>query len=91
MNSGLDVLASEKRGGSHVEGSFKIPREKASSMMAYQDEEVEKSTSVLTGLDEAGSGASSSGRNFSSRRYRDSSGSKASDMGIILIWFFLDT
>lgn len=77
---GLDVLASEKRGGSQVEGSFKVPREKTSSMTAYLDEEVEKSTSLLTGLDEVGSGVSSSGRNFSSRRYRDSSGSKTSDL-----------
>ncbi|KAI3720399.1 hypothetical protein L6452_21315 [Arctium lappa] len=77
---GLDVLASEKRGGSQVEGAFKVPKEKASSMMAYLDEEVEKSTSVLTGLDEVGSGVSSSGRNFSSRRYRDSNGSKTSDL-----------
>ncbi|KVH97857.1 DNA/RNA helicase, DEAD/DEAH box type, N-terminal [Cynara cardunculus var. scolymus] len=77
---GLDVLAIEKRGGSQVEGSFKVPREKASSMLAYLDEEVEKSTSLLTGLDEVGSGVSSSGRNFSSRRYRDSGGSKTSDL-----------
>lgn len=60
-------------------------------MLAYLDEDVEKSTSLLTGLDEVGSGVSSSGRKFSSRRYRDSSGSKTSELGIVLISVFLGT
>ncbi|KAL4587030.1 hypothetical protein LXL04_011679 [Taraxacum kok-saghyz] len=69
---GLDALASAKR----AEGSFKVPREKVSSMMSSLDDEVEKTTSSVTGLDEVGSGVSSSGRNYTSRQYRDSSGSK---------------
>ncbi|PWA48736.1 DNA/RNA helicase, DEAD/DEAH box type, N-terminal [Artemisia annua] len=60
---GLDVLASAKR----VEGSFKVPRPKVSSMMASIDEDVEKSS--LADQDDVGSGVSSS----------DSSGSKTFD------------
>ncbi|KAL7605422.1 hypothetical protein Lser_V15G14609 [Lactuca serriola] len=71
---GLDALASAKR----AEGSFKVPKEKISSMMTSLDEDVEKTTSSLTGLDEVGSGVSSSGRNYTSRQYRDSTGSKTS-------------
>lgn len=76
---GLDALASAKR----AEGSFKVPKEKISSMMTSLDEDVEKTTSSLTGLDEVGSGVSSSGRNYTSRQYRDSTGSKTSGSGII--------
>lgn len=77
--SGLDVLASAKR----AEGSFKVPREKVSSMMSSIDEEVENSTSALMSLDDVGSGVSTSGQS-KSRRYRDSSGSKTFDSGIII-------
>ncbi|GJY75107.1 hypothetical protein Tco_0479538, partial [Tanacetum coccineum] len=56
---GLDVLASAKR----VEGSFKVPRPKVSSMMASMDEDVEKSS--LADQDDVGSGVSSSGQNKS--------------------------
>ncbi|GJR33804.1 hypothetical protein Tco_1209488 [Tanacetum coccineum] len=69
---GLDVLASAKR----VEGSFKVPRPKVSSMMASMDEDVEKTS--LADQDDVGSGVSSSGQN-KSRKYRDSSGSKTFD------------
>ncbi|GJY03108.1 zinc finger, PMZ-type containing protein [Tanacetum coccineum] len=67
---GLDVLASAKR----VEGSFKVPKPKVSSM----DEDVEKTS--LADQDDVGSGVSSSGQN-KSRTYRDSSGSKTFDSG----------
>ncbi|GJY56394.1 pre-mRNA-splicing factor ATP-dependent RNA helicase DEAH7 [Tanacetum coccineum] len=69
---GLDVLASAKR----VEGSFKVPRPKVSSMMASMDEDVEKTS--LADQDDVESGLSSSGQN-KSRKYRDSSGSKTFD------------
>ncbi|PWA73890.1 LL-diaminopimelate aminotransferase, chloroplastic [Artemisia annua] len=68
----LDVLASAKQ----VEGSFKVPRPKVSSMMASIDEDVKNSS--LADQDDVGSGVSSSGQN-KSRKYRDSSGSKTFD------------
>lgn len=52
-------------------------------MMASIDEEVENSTSSLTGLEEEGSGVSGNGQS-KSRRYRDSSGSKTFDSGIFV-------
>lgn len=72
---GLDALAIAKR----AEGSFKVPRERVSSMMASIDEDMDKTTPSLTGLDDVESGVSSSGRNYTSRKYRDSSGSKTFD------------
>ncbi|GKC91692.1 pre-mRNA-splicing factor ATP-dependent RNA helicase DEAH7, partial [Tanacetum coccineum] len=66
----LDVLASAKR----VEGSFKVPRPKVSSMMASMDEDVEKTS--LADQDDVES--SSSGQN-KSKKYRDSSESKTFD------------
>ncbi|GJW66695.1 pre-mRNA-splicing factor ATP-dependent RNA helicase DEAH7, partial [Tanacetum coccineum] len=71
---GLDVLATAKR----VEGSFKVPSPKVSSMMSSMDEDVEKTS--LAYQDDVGSGVSSSGQN-KSRTYRDSSGSKTFDSG----------
>ncbi|GJZ92657.1 pre-mRNA-splicing factor ATP-dependent RNA helicase DEAH7 [Tanacetum coccineum] len=71
---GLDVLATAKR----VEGSFKVPSPKVSSMMSSMDEDVEKTS--LADQDDVGSGVSSSGQN-KSRTYRDSSGSKTFDSG----------
>lgn len=73
---GLDVLATAKR----VEGSFKVPREKVSSMMASIDDEGESltSTSSLTGLDDVGNGVSNSAH-IKNRRYRDSGGSRTFD------------
>ncbi|KAM0047441.1 putative RNA helicase [Helianthus debilis subsp. tardiflorus] len=77
---GLDVLANAKRAGTHVDGSFKVPKEKISSMMASMDDEVENAMSTVTGPDEVDNGtSSSSARNSSSRRYRDSSGIKTFD------------
>ncbi|GJS38318.1 hypothetical protein Tco_0563361 [Tanacetum coccineum] len=67
--STLLIILSAKR----VEGSFKVPRPYASSMMASIDEDVEKSS--LADQDDIGSGLSSSGQN-ENRKYRDSSGSK---------------
>ncbi|GKG56106.1 hypothetical protein Tco_0577181, partial [Tanacetum coccineum] len=55
----LDVLASAKR----VEGSFKVPKPKVSSMMASMHEDVEKSS--LADQDDVGSGVSSSAQNKS--------------------------
>ncbi|GJS18303.1 zinc finger CCCH domain-containing protein 37 isoform X2 [Tanacetum coccineum] len=67
--STLLIILSAKR----VDGSFKVPRPKVSSMMASIDEDVEKSS--LTDQDDVGSAVSSSGQ-IKNRKYRDSSGSK---------------
>lgn len=75
---GLDVLANVKRAESQVEGLFKVPKERVTSFMTSLNEEDEKS--ATSGLDEVGSGVSSSGRNHMSRRYRDPSSSRASDL-----------
>ncbi|GKD37695.1 hypothetical protein Tco_1257902 [Tanacetum coccineum] len=66
------IILSAKR----VEGSFKVPRPKVSSMTTSIDEDVEKSS--LADQDDVGSGVSSSGQN-KSRMYRDSIGSKTFD------------
>ncbi|KAL8239716.1 hypothetical protein R6Q59_016283 [Mikania micrantha] len=77
---GLDVLANAKRARSHVDGSFKVPKEKISSMLASMDDEVENISSSVTGPDEVEGGANSSNaQNSTSRRYRDSSGTKTYD------------
>ncbi|XP_076916304.1 pre-mRNA-splicing factor ATP-dependent RNA helicase DEAH7-like [Bidens hawaiensis] len=72
---GLDVLANAKR----AEGSFKVPKQRISSMMVSMDDEMEEenASSSVTGPDEA---ANSNGvRNSMTKRYRGSRGSKTSD------------
>lgn len=64
---GLDVLADAKR-EARVEGAFKVPRERVSSIAASLDEE-EKSE--LSEVDEVGNGVSSNAGNITSRRYRE--------------------
>nr|GEX29693.1 DNA/RNA helicase, DEAD/DEAH box type, N-terminal [Tanacetum cinerariifolium] len=49
-------------GAKRVEGSFKVPRPKVSTMMTCIDEDVEKSSQ--THQDDVGSGVSSSGQNI---------------------------
>ncbi|GJZ26681.1 hypothetical protein Tco_0570934 [Tanacetum coccineum] len=66
------IILSAKR----VEGSFKVPRPKVSSMTTSIDEDVEKSS--LADQDDVGSGVSNGGQN-KSRMYRDSIGSKTFD------------
>lgn len=72
---GLDVLANVKRGESKVDGAFKVPRERVTSVVASLDEE---ENSALSGIDEVGSDVNSSARSFTSRRYRETSASEAS-------------
>ncbi|CAL5338168.1 unnamed protein product [Camellia sinensis] len=72
---GLDVLANVKRGESKVDGAFKVPRERVTSVVASLDEE---ENSALSGMDEVGSGVNSSARSFTGRRYRETSASEAS-------------
>ncbi|KAL8239714.1 hypothetical protein R6Q59_016281 [Mikania micrantha] len=70
---GLDVLANAKRARSHAD-------EKISPMLASMDDEVENISSSVTGPDEVEGGANSSNaQNSTSRRYRDSSGTKTYD------------
>ncbi|KAK7846353.1 pre-mrna-splicing factor atp-dependent rna helicase deah7 [Quercus suber] len=65
---GLDVLAIAKRAESKVEGGFKAPREKVTSVISSIEEE---ENSESSGLDEVGSNANSVTRNHTSRRYRE--------------------
>lgn len=69
---GLDVLAIAKRAESKVEGGFKAPREKVTSVISSIEEE---ENSESSGLDEVGSNANSVTRNHTSRRYRETTGS----------------
>ena len=78
IDTGLDVLANAKRGGSKIDGAFKVPREKGASVVASMDEE---DKSLSSGLDEEISTVSSGARNGSGRRYRGTAASEASHLG----------
>lgn len=69
--TGLDVLAIAKRAESKVDGGFKAPREKVTSVISSIEEE---ENSESSGLDEGGSNANSGTRNHTSRRYRETTG-----------------
>ncbi|XP_019200353.1 PREDICTED: pre-mRNA-splicing factor ATP-dependent RNA helicase DEAH7 isoform X1 [Ipomoea nil] len=73
---GLDVLASAKRGGSTIENSFKVPRERVATVVSAIDEETSTETGQLEDVPSRGS------RSHTSRRYRDSVASETSISGI---------
>ncbi|KAI3452603.1 hypothetical protein Pfo_009267 [Paulownia fortunei] len=77
---GLDVLANAKRVESKVEGSFKVPKERVSFVVASLGEDEEKSSS---GIDEVENDTSNSVRN-TNRRYRELASSKASNSGSVV-------
>ncbi|GJU85418.1 hypothetical protein Tco_1292964 [Tanacetum coccineum] len=77
------IILSVKR----VEGSFKVPRPKVSSMMASIDKDVEISS--LTDQDDVRSGVSNSGQN-KNKKYHDSSGSKTFDSGRVVSRIYSD-
>ncbi|KAJ4710869.1 Pre-mRNA-splicing factor ATP-dependent RNA helicase [Melia azedarach] len=72
--SGLDVRAIEKRGGSNIDGGFKIP--KVAPVAASMDEEEKFET---CGIDEVGSNITNGVRSHASRRYRETSASEITD------------
>ncbi|KAK9267827.1 hypothetical protein L1049_010263 [Liquidambar formosana] len=72
---GLDVLADAKRGGSKVDGAFKVPRERVASVVASMDEE-EKSAS--SGVEEMESDTTNGVRRHASRKYREMAVSESS-------------
>nr|GEY15695.1 pre-mRNA-splicing factor ATP-dependent RNA helicase PRP16 [Tanacetum cinerariifolium] len=75
---GLNVLAIEKR----VEGSFKVPTPKVSSMMASVDEDVERSS--LRDQDDVINDVPAVEKIIKNRKFCDSSGrSKTFDSGTI--------
>ncbi|GJZ78164.1 retrovirus-related pol polyprotein from transposon TNT 1-94 [Tanacetum coccineum] len=61
-NMNLRSYLSDHLSAKRVEGSFKVPRPKVSSMMASIDEDAKKSSQ--TNQDDVGSGVSSSGQNI---------------------------
>lgn len=69
------MLASAKRGGSTIENSFKVPRERVASVVSAIDEETSTETGQLEDVPSRGS------RSHTSRRYRDSVASEASISG----------
>ncbi|XAR60206.1 RNA helicase [Bertholletia excelsa] len=79
---GLDVLANVKRGGSKVDGAFKVPREGVSSLVSCVDSE-ENSASGLaeensaSGINDVRSSKTNKARSYS-RRYRETMASEAS-------------
>ncbi|GFZ21155.1 RNA helicase family protein [Actinidia rufa] len=84
IDARLDVLASVKRGGpgeSKVDGAFKVPRERVTSVVSSMDEE---DAEFSSGIDELGSGINNSARSYTERRYREASASEAShsDSGV---------
>lgn len=78
IETGLDVLADAKRGGSKADGAFKVPREKGASVVASMDEE---ESSLSSGIDEEISTVISGVHNGSGRRYRETAASEASHLG----------
>lgn len=74
--TGLDVRAIEKRGGSNIDGGFKIP--KVAPVAASMDEEEKFET---CGIDEVGSNITNGVRSHASRRYRETSASEITDAG----------
>ena len=75
------MLASVKRGGpgeSKVDGAFKVPRERVTSVASSMDEEEAEFSS---GIDELGSGINNSAHSYTGRRYRETSASKTSHSG----------
>ncbi|XP_054806041.1 pre-mRNA-splicing factor ATP-dependent RNA helicase DEAH7 [Prosopis cineraria] len=65
---GLDVLANAKRGGSQLDGGFKVPKEKITSMAASAEEEERPEISAV---DEGTNVRSVSSKKHANRRYRE--------------------
>ncbi|KAJ7945536.1 Pre-mRNA-splicing factor ATP-dependent RNA helicase [Quillaja saponaria] len=72
---GLDILANAKRGGSHVDAGFKVPKERITSVMASMEEE---NKSESSGFDEAISDGFNGTQKRSNRRYRELTTSETS-------------
>lgn len=76
--TGLDALASAKRGGAQYDGGFKVPKERTMSIAASADDEDKSESSVVDDGGHAGT------RGHAKRRYRETI-SETSRAGIFLI------
>lgn len=84
--AGLDVLAIAKRKESVVDGGFKAPRERVSSVVTSLEEE---ENFEFSGLDEVGTNANNGRSNHASRQYRESNASKTGKPLFLYGLFFL--
>ncbi|CAA0818336.1 RNA helicase family protein [Striga hermonthica] len=68
LSEGLDILANAKRLEAKVDGSFKVPKDRVSSIAASLGEDEEKTSS---GIDEVDTDTSKTLRSSNKRRYRE--------------------
>lgn len=78
----MDIRANEKQGDAKVDGGFKVPKEKFSSILASIDEDEGFETS---GVEETRSTITDGTRSHTNRQYRDKAASSTTNAGNLFI------